>query len=56
MRNQPKIVNLSSTSTTPEREAMKVLIQYTQAGKYRDNGWDYLNFLFNGDMMAVTLS
>ncbi|EGQ9273443.1 C factor cell-cell signaling protein [Vibrio parahaemolyticus] len=56
MLNQPKIVNLSSTSTTPEREAMKVLIQYTQAGKYRDQAWESLTLRSKGDMQAVTPS
>ncbi|KIT34815.1 C factor cell-cell signaling protein [Vibrio parahaemolyticus 49] len=52
MHNKPKIVNLSSTSTTPEREAMKVLIQYTQAGKYRDQAWESLTLRSKGDMQA----
>ncbi|MCG9231425.1 hypothetical protein L3X65_19990 [Vibrio diabolicus] len=35
---------------------MKVLIQYTQAGKYRDHAWESLTLRSKGDMQAVTPS
>ncbi|EME9803638.1 hypothetical protein J4H19_17180 [Vibrio alginolyticus] len=35
---------------------MKVLIQYTQAGKYRDQAWESLTLRSKGDMQAVTPS
>lgn len=34
---------------------MKVLIQYTQAGKYRDQAWESLALKAKGEMQAVTL-
>ncbi|HHG3024713.1 TPA: hypothetical protein ACPVWX_004657 [Vibrio parahaemolyticus] len=33
---------------------MKILIQYTQAGKYRDNAWESLTMKAKGDLQAVT--
>ncbi|WP_167394201.1 hypothetical protein [Vibrio diabolicus] len=35
---------------------MKVLIQYTQSGKYRDQAWESLTLRSKGDMQAVTPS
>ncbi|MEH0669332.1 hypothetical protein [Vibrio owensii] len=35
---------------------MKVLIQYTQAGKYRDQAWESLTLKAKGEMQAVTPS
>ncbi|CAH1523455.1 hypothetical protein [Vibrio sp. CUB2] len=35
---------------------MKVLIQYTQAGKYRDQAWESLTQKAKGEMQAVTPS
>ncbi|EOX4966121.1 hypothetical protein [Vibrio alginolyticus] len=35
---------------------MKVLIQYTQAGKYRDQAWESLTLRSKGYMQAVTPS
>ncbi|MGY0614901.1 hypothetical protein [Vibrio sp. FJH11] len=33
---------------------MKVLIQYTQAGKYRDQAWEALTLKSIGQIQAVT--
>ncbi len=33
---------------------MKVLIQYTQAGKYRDQEWESFTIREKGDIQAVT--
>lgn len=33
---------------------MKVLIQYTQAGKYRDQAWEALTLKSKGQVQAVT--
>lgn len=33
---------------------MKVLIQYTQAGKYRDQAWEALTLKSKGQIQAVT--
>lgn len=35
---------------------MKVLIQYTQAGKYRDQAWEALVSREKGEMQTVTPS
>ncbi|WP_431787241.1 hypothetical protein [Vibrio harveyi] len=35
---------------------MKVLIQYTQAGKYRDQAWESLTPKAKGEIQAVTPS
>ncbi|MGF1752159.1 hypothetical protein L4C33_00970 [Vibrio makurazakiensis] len=35
---------------------MKVLIQYTQAGKYRDQAWESLTIKAKGETQAVTPS
>ncbi|MBW3696031.1 hypothetical protein EK599_10005 [Vibrio sp. T187] len=35
---------------------MKVLIRYTQAGKYRDQAWEALTIKAKGNMQAVTPS
>ncbi|CAM2982246.1 hypothetical protein QTO01_10945 [Vibrio mytili] len=33
---------------------MKVLIQYTQSGKYRDQAWETSTLKIKGDIQAVT--
>ncbi|MBE1276498.1 hypothetical protein [Enterovibrio baiacu] len=35
---------------------MKVLIQYTQTGKYRDQAWEAPTFKASGEIQAVTPS
>ncbi len=35
---------------------MKVLIKFTQTGKYKDQAWDPLKIKFKGDISAVTPS
>ncbi len=35
---------------------MKVLIQYTQTGKYRDQAWEAYTLRAKGDLHAVTPS
>ncbi|KXF81936.1 hypothetical protein [Enterovibrio coralii] len=35
---------------------MKVLIQYTQAGKYKDQAWDAFTMRAKGEIQAVTPS
>ncbi|MFA0087838.1 hypothetical protein BCU70_10200 [Vibrio sp. 10N.286.49.C2] len=35
---------------------MKVLIQYTQTGKYKDQAWDSLSVKAKGEIQAVTPS
>ena len=35
---------------------MKILIQYTQAGKYRDHAWEAQTLRLKGDRQAVTPS
>ncbi|MCL9777170.1 hypothetical protein [Vibrio methylphosphonaticus] len=35
---------------------MKVLIQYTQPGKYRDQAWEALTLRTKGQILAVTPS
>ena len=35
---------------------MKVLIQYTETGKYRDQAWEALTVKAKGDVAAVTPS
>ena len=38
------------------QNTMKVLIQYTEAGKYRDQAWEALTVKVKGDVAAVTPS
>lgn len=35
---------------------MKVLIRFTQTGKYKDRAWEPLKIKFKGDISAVTPS
>ncbi|KMV30926.1 hypothetical protein L4D00_22930 [Photobacterium swingsii] len=35
---------------------MKILIQYTQTGKYRDHAWESLTLKAKGEVQAVTPS
>lgn len=35
---------------------MKILIQYTQAGKYKDQAWESLTLKSKGEVQAVTPS
>lgn len=34
---------------------MRVLIEYTQTGKYRDHAWEALTIRSKGEIQAVTL-
>lgn len=39
-----------------KENTMKVLIQYTETGKYRDQAWEALTVKAKGDVAAVTPS
>lgn len=57
MRDLDNETNVRSTLITYQvSQQMKILIQYTQAGKYKDQAWEAQTLRSKGDIQAVTPS